>query len=176
MSRKQSLISVPTDLIELDERVALVGTLSRSIDSKKAALDAAIARLRDATNQELAPLSDRLERELRAIETFADANRSSILPEGVKSLSLASGKIGWRLTPPKVTFARNAAEKALEYLKRHRMKRFLRFSVEIDKEALLKHRPAIDGVRYKQVDEFFVEPSAGPTRTEAIGEIVVSSR
>lgn len=66
--------------------------------------------------------------------------------------------------------------KAIADLKLRRLKKFLRFTVEVDKEALLKDRPAVDGVKYNQNDDFFIEPNAEPTRVEAIGEALMVTK
>jgi phage host-nuclease inhibitor protein Gam len=176
MARKQSLVSVPTNLSELNARIALVGSLTRDLEVARAAEEEAVAKIKAASAVVLAPLAERIAREMSGIEKFATANRTSLLAEGMKSVSLSAGRIGWRMTPLRVSFMKKGAEKALAFLKANRMKKYLRVITEINKEALLADQPVVDGVSYKQQDEFFVEPNAEPTRVEAIGEAIMVSK
>lgn len=176
MARKQTLISLPVNLTEVAERIALYGKLQGSLSTKEAAMSAELTRIKQAYALELGPIAEQMEHEFAAIATYADANRMNLLVGEAKSLSLATGRIGWRLTPWKVTFQKGGELKAIADLKLRRLKKFLRFTVEVDKEALLKDRPAVDGVKYKQSDDFFVEPNAEPTRVEAIGEALMVTK
>lgn len=176
MARKQTLISVPTNLTELNLRIALVGSLTRDLEVARAAEETAIASIKAASAVTLAPLAERIARELSGIEKYASANRTSLLLEGMKSVSLSAGRIGWRMTPLRVSFMKKGAEKALAFLKANRMKKYLRVVTEINKEALLADQPVVEGVSYKQQDEFFVEPNAEPIRVEAIGEVMMVSK
>ena len=176
MASKKNPISLPANLTELNERIALYGSLQRSLNEQETARDTEIAAIRAAHAPELALVAERMTIELNAIETYANANRSSILVGEQKSVSFAAGRIGWRLTPWRVTFQKGGELKAIADLKLRRLKKFLRFTVEVDKEALLKDRPAVDGVKYKQSDDFFVEPNAEPTLVEAIGEALMVTR
>ncbi len=175
MARKNELVVLPKNLTELNERIAHIGTLTTLIDSKKVAAAEAIDRIRTTLGSELAPIAETLEKEIRAVELYAQTHRDTLLPKDVKSVSFPAGRIGWRFTPWKVTFLRGGAEKVLAFLMARRSKRFLRITTEIDKEALLRHRPKIDGVRYKQTEEFFVEPKADTLKVEAMGEVIVVS-
>jgi phage host-nuclease inhibitor protein Gam len=176
MARKQVLVSVPTNLSELNERIALVGRLSRQLAEQKSGAEAAIARIKLSSTAVLAPIAEQLEREISGIEKFAEANRSTLLVGDAKSISLSAGRIGWRMSPMRVSFLKKGAERALAFLEAHKMKKYLRVVTEIDKEALLKDRPEVDGVKYKQGDEFFVEPNREPTHVEAIGEVIMVTK
>ena len=177
MARKQTLISLPVNLTEVAERIALYGKLQGSLSTKEAAMGAELTRIKQAYALELAPIAEEMEREFTAIQTYADANRVHLLVGEAKSLSLATGRIGWRLTPWKVTFQKGGELKAIADLKLRRLKKFLRITVEVDKEALLgANRPIVDGLRYSQSDDFFIEPNAEPTRVEAIGEAIMVTK
>jgi phage host-nuclease inhibitor protein Gam len=79
-----------------------------------------------------------------------------------KSVEFSFGTFGWRWTPPKVELQKLTEEALIALLKKLKMKRFVRVKESLDKEALLKERPEISGVKYTQREEFFVEVKTNP--------------
>lgn len=86
-----------------------------------------------------------------------------------RSVELAGAKIGLRLTPPKVKFAKGVKAEAvvtwLRGLRWRRKKDFLRTKVELDKQAIIKAaqddeavaKKFVDMLAVLQDDEFFVD-------------------
>lgn len=94
MARKKNHISLPANLTEVAERIALYGSLQRSLNEQETAREAKIAVIRAAHAPELALVAERMTLELNAIEAYANVNRSSILIDEQKSVSFAAGRIG----------------------------------------------------------------------------------
>jgi phage host-nuclease inhibitor protein Gam len=176
MARKQNLVSIPANLTELNERIRLVGALEQQLSEISAAAETEISKIKQESTLVLAPIAERILREISGIKQYAEANRTSLLVGDAKSISFSAGRIGWKMTPLRVSFIKKGAEKALAFLKANKMKKYLRVVTEIDKEALLKDRPVVDGVGYKQQDEFFVEPNRDPSKIEVIGEVIMVSK
>lgn len=161
MAKKaRRVITVPASLAEAGISLFRIGTLDRSIAAIEGDLAEKIARLRKQADAKSAPL--RVERADLAdgLELFADANREAILQKNRKSVRIPAGLLGWRVTPTKVEIARGAAAKVLAAIKKLKLTQYIRTKESIDKEALLKDRPVIAGVKYVQREEFFFEPAA----------------
>ncbi len=178
MARKKTLISLPLNLTELNERIALYSKLQRDLSVEEAARDGEIAFIKARYAPMLAQIAEGIVREQSAIETYANANRSSLLVGEAKSTSLAAGRIGWRLGGWRVALAKNSAERALAFVKSVRglRKKYLRVVFELNKEAMLADRPEVDGASYKQDESFFIEPNAATQKVEAIGEAIMVTR
>lgn len=160
MAKKKAVVigPVPTTLIDVNAQIDRIGELGRRYESVEAERDQKIAALKTKFATKLGDIAQSLASETAGLEAYAKANRVTILPKDAKSVAFASGVIGWRFTPTKVTFGRGGAKKALAYLREHRMLRFIRIIREVNKERLLQDRPAIPGVKYDQKEEFFVTP------------------
>ncbi len=176
MAKKRASASLPQNLTQLNEYIASVGKLRREYEAHKASIEERVAEVRSQGNTRLAELAKKIHEEIGGIEAYANDHRDEILIGELKSVSFAAGRIGWRLPPWKVLFLKKGAEIALAYLKKRRMETYLRRTVEIDKEALLKDQPVVPGIKYSQKEEFFVEPNADPVSVEAVGEVMVVSR
>lgn len=160
MAKKRTVIigPVPNTLIEVNAQIDRIGELNRRYESVEAERDRKIAALKTTFAGRLSVIAQSLANETAGLEAYANANRANILPKDAKSVAFASGTIGWRFTPPKVTFGRGGAKKVLTYLREHRMMRFIRIVREVNKERMLAERPDIPGVKYSQKEEFFVDP------------------
>jgi phage host-nuclease inhibitor protein Gam len=121
-------------------------------------LEARIAELRERANKEVAPLAVELRQKTTQIELFAESNRASLVGEEKKSIVLPAGEFGWRFTPPKITFGKGGAKKVLALLQSLRLKEYIRTTYEVDREALLRDRPQVKGVKYTQDELFYIKP------------------
>lgn len=160
MARKaRRVIIAPASLAEVNKDLFRLGSVDRLIASIENTFAEEVARLRKAADAKLASLVTEREDLMTGINLFADANRASILEADKKSVELSAGVIGWRFSPTKVEFGRGGAEKALATIKGLELKKFIRVKESVDKEALLRDRPVIEGIRFTQKEEFFCEPS-----------------
>jgi phage host-nuclease inhibitor protein Gam len=161
MARVQKPITlVLSSLAEVDETLRQIGATERAMIARKDSLASEIARLKAEASTELAPQEKVLEGLISSLELYATTNRVTLLTDGKKSVSLPGGEFGWRMTPPKVTFGKGGAKAALVRFLALKLKKYLRYTPEIDHEALLRDRPVIAGIKYTQVDAFYVKANS----------------
>ncbi len=81
--------------------------------------------------------------------------------------------MGWRWTPPKVHTGKGSDAKALATMKKDpALEQYVRAEESLDKEALLRDRPAITGIKYTQTENFFIEPDPSINDPEASTNVV----
>ncbi len=169
--KSRRIITVPASLAEANTSLFRVGAIDRSVSAIENGLSEAIARLREEAEAGSAPLLSERDDLATGLKLFAEANRATLLENDRKSVRISAGVFGWRWTPTKVQFLRGGAKKVLEAIKELKLKKYLRVKESVDKEALLKDRPEIPGVKYVQSEEFFFEP-ASETVTEPVADNV----
>ncbi len=138
-----------------------IGAKERVIEALMSELEANVATMREVANVAIAPIQHELERLTKSLQIFADQHRSTLCIDDKKSVVLPGGEFGWRWPPTKVTYLKGGAEKALEYLTNNKLEAYLRRTVEVDREALLRDRPTVPGVKYSQKEGFYVKPESG---------------
>ena len=148
------------NLTEVNDALHEIGELNRSIKAVESGLEEKIAALRQEADREIAPLVSDFGRRTQGLETYAEANREMLLPDGKKTVVLSAGNFGWRMTPPKVSAGRGGDAKVLKKVKELKLNLYIRIKEELDKEALLRDKPVIAGVKYTQKEEFFIESSS----------------
>lgn len=157
------MVPVITSLSEANAILGDIGCITRKIESIENALEAAVAALREKANKEIAPLALLEKQKTAQLTLFAESNRTSLLDDKKKSIVLPAGEFGWRYAPPKVTFGKGGAKKVLELLQSLRLKNYIRTTYEVDREALLRDRPSVKGVKYSQDELFYINPNAEGT-------------
>ncbi len=160
MKRRPALTMVIASLAEANTVLVKIGELDREMETVKTELEASMAQMREVANTEIAPMEAERERLEKSLEIFAKQHRTTLLVDEKKSVVLPGGEFGWRLPPTKVVLT-GGEKKAIETLTALDLKQYLRFNPEVNREALLEHRPAIEGVRYSQKENFYVKPETG---------------
>ena len=169
------VVIVPKTLAEANVLLMKLGEYERELAATALTLQAAIAGAKDAANEIAGPIEAAHAATTKALQAFATRERKSLLPGTKKSVVLPGGEFGWRTTPSRVTISKVAAGSIVENLKNLGLTKYLRVTTEVDREALLKDRPVLFGVSYKQTDKFYVKPATdkapenfpGDARTEA---------
>jgi phage host-nuclease inhibitor protein Gam len=126
----------------------------------KAEADAAARAAGEAFERAAAQPQAELE-ELRAgVQAWCEAHRAEICGRA-KSAEFATGRVSWRLRPPRVTI--RGLDAAIEACRRLGLGRFLRERVEINREAMLADPEAarlVPGVAVASAGEdFVIEPA-----------------
>ena len=171
-AKQQEVIIIPSTTADANQVLFRLGELSRLADAVESEFADVVAELRAIADQRLAPVLEERKSAMISLELFADANRATLLVEGEKTVKLSAGNFGWRWTPFKVTLAKGGEQKALETIKSLRLKRYIRIKETLDKESLLKDRPIIQGIRYTQKEEFFVDPAPAVDDARASDNVV----
>jgi phage host-nuclease inhibitor protein Gam len=159
-ARKNPLFPVPADLSEVNTRLYQIGECERDLTEIQSCLEAAVAKAKAAAEQSAAPVEADLKKFVKALETYANAHRKTLLVGDRKSVVLTGGEFGWRLPPTKVVYAKGGAEQVIKNLEAMELTQYLRHVKEVDREALLRDRPAISGLKYSQKEGFFVKPES----------------
>lgn len=157
---RPTLTQTITSLVEANGVLMIIGEKEREITARKSELEASIAAMREAANTEIAPLEQEMDRLTKSLHLFADEHRSTLCGGDKKSVVLPGGEFGWRLPPTKVTYGKGGTEKAIESLTAMKLTQYLRYTVEVDREALLRDRPVVPGVKYSQKEGFYVKPQS----------------
>ncbi len=152
---------VPQSKEEAARFVREIGEANRQIARIEADMNDELARVKEEAHAAAAPLGDRVRSLTEGLRTWCEANRAT-LTDGMKRKwgDLGTGKIEWRLAPPKVTI--KGVEAALAAIKTLGLNQFLRVKEEINKEAMLQEPEKarlVPGVTIgSEGENFAVEP------------------
>jgi phage host-nuclease inhibitor protein Gam len=153
------VVIVPNTLAEANVLLMKLGEYERDLAATALTLEAAIAGAKEAANQIAGPIEAVYAATEKALLAYATRERKSLLPGSKKSVILPGGEFGWRTTPGKVSISKVAAESIVDNLKSLGLTKYLRVTTEVDREALLKDRPTLSGVRYAKTEKFYVKPA-----------------
>lgn len=141
--------------------IARIGALEARIAAARAEADAAVRAAGEALERAIAqPLAEAAE--LRAgVQVWCEAHRAELTQGRVKFHDFGSGRVLWRLRPPRVSI--RGAEAVIEACRRLGLQRFLREKVEVNKEAMLAEPEiagTIQGVAIaSEGEDFVIEPA-----------------
>ncbi len=133
-----------------------LGIVEREIERISLEVADKVAALNKQAEEELFPLQDRQKGLQKRIRAFATKHKKTLTEKG-KTVFVSSGEFGWRLSPEKVV-TKFSLERVLRALKRLGLRQYIRVKEELDKEAILRDRPKIPGVRIEQDEKFFIKP------------------
>lgn len=166
--RRKTALEVPASTEEATALLAAYVEVERVVLLVRIRDQLAMDAMKAERDAELALLGEAQEQRFASLKAWWEAAGQE-LAKG-RSAELAGAKIGIRLAPPKVKFAKGTkAEGVVEWLLRlrwARAKEFLRRKVELDKQALIKAHAGDEyvrrmfaraGVGVVQEDEFFID-------------------
>lgn len=151
---------VPQSAEQAAEMLAEIGQKQRFISHLQTELDGTVARMKATTEELATPAKERIAELTRGLEIWASANRQALTLGRSKTITLATGVLRWRQSPPAVKLTKPA--EVLAVIRELGLHGFLRTKQEIDKEALLKapdQALKIPGVTITQAEAFEVEPT-----------------
>jgi len=151
---------------EVEQVITELAKIEHAIAKKEAQMNAQLTLVRESF--EIATAEQNSERKLykEALETWATGSR--LMFQKCRSIEFPSGKLGFRINPPKVVLLNKKynLKTALELLKRLFKPSYIRTKEEIDKEKILSDYSAkilndeslaAAGLRVEQEEQFFVE-------------------
>ncbi|HEY0464566.1 MAG TPA: host-nuclease inhibitor Gam family protein [Polyangiaceae bacterium] len=168
MSKKKATrvkVAAPAVIIASRDSAALavgeIGDLQRKRELIETRMNAELALVRKRHEDEAAPHAVRIRDLAIGVQAWANAHRAELLDGDAKTVKLSAGVLCWRNTPPAVTL--KGVEAIIALIKSLRLKRFLRTTVEVNKQAVLAERnnpvlERIKGLSIKQVEEFVIKP------------------
>jgi phage host-nuclease inhibitor protein Gam len=127
-----------TSQAEASEAIAVIGDLGRKVELIDVKVKAETAALKLAAEAIAKPLGVELKARLKGLQAWAESNRGDLTKDGKrKYFDLAGGRAGWRLDPMSVSL--KGLDGIIAKIRSNRkLKAFLRTSVAIDKEAMLR--------------------------------------
>jgi len=161
ITRSADAVPVPQSQADAAAAIHQIGEAERARALIQAALDETVAAARAKAEADAAPHRGQIEVLTRGLQIWAEANRDLLCQGGRKTVSLATGEIGWRVRPPSVRIS--GLDAVIERIRALGLGRFLRVRTEVDKAAMLSEpqaAAAIDGVSIASAGEqFFVAPA-----------------
>lgn len=157
---RSDTIPAPQSREETAEAVAEIGRRQRERDRIQAAMNDELSAVKQRFEEEAAPHADAIKTLSAGVQTWCEANRDELTNDGkVKTANLASGKVSWRIRPPKVSL--KAIDNVLAALKELKLTRFIRVKEEVNKEAILAEPDAVQhvkGISIHQGEDFVIVP------------------
>ncbi|MCO5082618.1 MAG: host-nuclease inhibitor Gam family protein [Rhizobiaceae bacterium] len=161
-AKAKALKRVPQSREDAVWTVGRIGTLRREIAARKAAADEQVKSIGEKIEEALEPLAAELRELEEGVQVYCEANRSTLTSDNkVKFHDFGTGRVSWRLRPPKVGI--RGIDAVIEGCKRLGLQRFLRVKEEINKDAMLADADTarqIAGVSISsEGEDFVVEPA-----------------
>lgn len=131
----------------VQDRDALINAIARKgeLDRQRADLCAVAEAKVTEIHQNLSLALTEIDKEIAQLEAdvhgFAEANKATLLPPGLKTLKLPVGDLGWRTNPASVSVI-GGNEVAVPKLKAAGLSQFVRTVEEVNKDAILATRTA----------------------------------
>jgi phage host-nuclease inhibitor protein Gam len=145
---------------EAVDAIAEIGRLQRERARIEADMNDEMARVKEKHEEKALPLGERIRALSAGVQAWCEVNRDALTQGGkVKTAALASGKVNWRMRPPKVTL--RGKDQILSALKAMSLRRFIRESEEVNKEAMLAEpqvAATVPGVSISQGEDFVITP------------------
>lgn len=117
---------------------------AQKIAKHTAKRDDELAKVNAKYAERIDPLQELNDSLKKAVETWCNANKDSLLTTDSKTVQLGVAEISWRLGKPSVVA--DVTPELFAKLERFGLDRFVRVKKELDKTAILKEPTAIDGI------------------------------
>ena len=152
---------VPQNNDDCDDQIRALGDIRRELARIDATMGDRLATVKEQFETKAQPLKEKMDELLGGIETYCAANRDKLTNGGkVKYANFKNGEVKWRIRPPKVTL--RGKDAILEALKAVGLKRFIRTSEDVNKDAVLADPKAVKAIKGLTVgsegEDFVVEP------------------
>lgn len=119
--------------------IAAIGVIDRELAGIETRKGAAVAAASKAAEEQATPLIGRRAELVARVTAWCIAERRRLTAEGGKTVEFATGKVSWKLGRESVQLPgeKPLQDKILAQLKGARLKRFIKISESISKQALL---------------------------------------
>ncbi|MFZ3136265.1 MAG: host-nuclease inhibitor Gam family protein [Thermodesulfovibrionales bacterium] len=158
---KKVVIAVPKNLDEAAQFLAQIGEEQRATDKIRLDLNTEVDKLKTEAMVDVEPYQKNISQLVEGLFAYAEAHRDELTDGGKrKTVEVPTGWFGWRMTPPAVSL--HDAKSILESLKSLKLKRFIRTTEEINKDAMLKEpdlAKTVKGVSISQHELFVAKPA-----------------
>ncbi|ECW0050619.1 host-nuclease inhibitor protein Gam [Salmonella enterica] len=122
-----------------------IGDIQRELTRIEADANDQIAVIMNQNTPKIEALRAELDVLQQGVQTWCEANRSSITKGSSKTANLITGEVAWRTKPDSVSI--KGVELVLEALKKLKLDRFIRRKEEVNKDAILADRKAVENIK-----------------------------
>ncbi|ELY4479062.1 host-nuclease inhibitor Gam family protein [Salmonella enterica] len=122
-----------------------IGDIQRELTRIEVDANDQIAVIMNQNTPKIEALRAELDVLQKGVQTWCEANRNSITKGSSKTANLITGEVAWRTKPDSVSI--KGAELVLEALKKLKLDRFIRRKEEINKDAILADKKAVENIK-----------------------------
>ncbi|HFJ3367522.1 TPA: host-nuclease inhibitor Gam family protein [Salmonella enterica] len=122
-----------------------IGDIQRELTRIEADANDQIAVIMNQNTPKIEALRAELDVLQKGVQTWCEANRNSITKGSSKTANLITGEVSWRTKPDSVSI--KGVELVLEALKKLKLDRFIRRKEEINKDAILADKKAVENIK-----------------------------
>lgn len=155
-----SAVFVPQNREQVNAAIRELGVLQRELARIAADMNDELAAVKESYETDAEPRRQRVAALTQGVQIWSEANRDALTQGGkVKTAAFTTGEVAWRLRPPSVRIT--GKEAVLDALRRLGLKRFIRETPEVNKEAILNDPEAVahvPGIGISQGEDFVVTP------------------
>ncbi|EMN7478394.1 host-nuclease inhibitor Gam family protein [Salmonella enterica] len=121
-----------------------IGDIQRELTRIEVNANDQIAVIMNQNTPKIEALRAELDVLQKGVQTWCEANRSSITKGDSKTANLITGEVAWRKKPDSVNL--KGVEIVIETLKKLKLDRFIRRKEEVNKDAILADKEAVKGI------------------------------
>ncbi|EDW6064299.1 host-nuclease inhibitor protein Gam [Salmonella enterica subsp. enterica serovar Oslo] len=123
-----------------------IGDIQRELTRIEADANDQIAVIMNQNTPKIEALRAELDVLQKGVQTWCEANRAEITKDGkTKTANLITGEVAWRTRPDSVSV--KGVDLVLEALKKLKLNRFIRRKEEINKDAILADKKAVENIK-----------------------------
>ncbi|EEK5000119.1 host-nuclease inhibitor protein Gam [Salmonella enterica] len=134
----------PQSKEQVSADIKKIGDIQRELTRIETDANDQIAVIMGQNTPKIEALRAELDVLQKGVQTWCEANRSSITKGGSKTANLITGEVAWRKNPDSVSI--KGVKLVLETLKELKLNRFIRRKEEVNKDAILADREAVKGI------------------------------
>ncbi|HAF2714440.1 TPA: host-nuclease inhibitor Gam family protein [Salmonella enterica subsp. enterica serovar Muenchen] len=121
-----------------------IGDIQRELTRIETDANDQIAVIMNQNTPKIEALRAELDVLQKGVQTWCEANRSTITKGDSKTANLITGEVAWRKKPDSVNL--KGVEIVIETLKKLKLDRFIRRKEEVNKDAILADKEAVKGI------------------------------
>ncbi|EJZ5492078.1 host-nuclease inhibitor Gam family protein [Salmonella enterica] len=123
-----------------------IGDIQRELTRIETDANDQIAVIMNQNTPKIEALRAELDVLQKGVQTWCEANRADITKDGkTKTANLITGEVAWRTKPDSVSI--KGVELVLETLKKLKLDRFIRRKEEVNKDAVLADKKAVENIK-----------------------------
>ncbi|EKY2723299.1 host-nuclease inhibitor Gam family protein [Salmonella enterica] len=122
-----------------------IGDIQRELTRIETDANDQIAVIMNQNTPKIEALRAELDVLQKGVQTWCEANRSTITKGDSKTANLITGEVAWRKKPDTVNL--KGVEIVIETLKKLKLDRFIRRKEEVNKDAILADKKAVENIK-----------------------------